>query len=80
MRIWRRCKRLSLLEQENEQGLQQNQGVGMAGKGGHLTAALSTVTGRLVMMYVSACLTDEVEDVVQTALRCLSRKDLEAAR
>ena len=43
-------------------------------------AALSTVTGRLVMMYVSACLTDEVEDVVQTALRCLSRKDLEAAR
>lgn len=25
-------------------------------------------------------LSDEVEDVVQTALRCLSRKDLEAAR
>ena len=49
-------------------------------KGSHLTAALSTVTGRLVMMYVSACLTDEVEDVVQTALRYLSRKDLEAAR
>ena len=38
-------------------------------KGGHLVTELTTVSGKFVMM-----------DVVQTALRCLSRKDLEAAR
>lgn len=49
-------------------------------KGGHLAAELTMVSGQFVMMYVSSQLSDEVEDVVQTALRCLSRKDLEAAR
>lgn len=49
-------------------------------KGGHLVTELTTVSGKFVMMYVSSRLSDEIEDVVQTALRCLSRKDLEAAR
>lgn len=46
-------------------------------KGGHLVTELTTVSGKFVMMYVSSRLSDEIEDVVQTALRCLSRKDLE---
>ena len=70
MRIWRRCKRLSLLEQENEQGLQQNQSVGMEGKRRSSDGRALDGNGAV----------GEVEDVVQTALRCLSRKDLEAAR
>ena len=49
-------------------------------KGGHLVTELPPLSGKFVMMYVSSQLSDEIEDVVQTALRCLSRKDLEAAR
>ena len=50
------------------------------GAGQGVAAELTTVSGQFVMMYVSSQLSDEVEDVVQTALRCLSRKDLEAVR
>lgn len=50
-------------------------------KGGHLAAEVTTVSGRFVMMYVSSRLSDDHADVVATALRCLSHRDLlEAAR
>ena len=40
---------------------------------------LTTANGDFILLYVSSDKTDDEADVVKTALRCLSRKDLAVA-